>query len=81
VFMRRWIPLANEFLDYVDQRAGLLVGKGEAPGVPASYSFPQPYFSGILGRLLLGRSAFIFQTLYPLAAEGDTWDLVAQMAF
>ena len=32
--------LASEFLDYVDQRAGLLVGKGGELERPTSYSFP-----------------------------------------
>ncbi len=35
---------ARDFLDYVDQRAGLLVGQGGAAGRPAHYRFPTAPF-------------------------------------
>jgi formylglycine-generating enzyme required for sulfatase activity len=73
--------LANEFLDYIDQRAGLLIGKGEAPGVPASYSFPHRTFQEYLAGCYLASQRHFFRALRPLAGEGDTWDLVAEMAF
>ena len=42
--------LAGEFLDYVDQRAGLLVGQGGDPAHPTAYAFPhrtiQEYLAG-----------------------------------
>jgi formylglycine-generating enzyme required for sulfatase activity len=74
-------PLAHEFLDYIDQRSGLLAGKGEAPGVPASYSFPHRTFQEYLAGCYLASQRYLFRALRPLAGEGDTWDLVTKMAF
>ncbi len=39
--------LASEFLDYVDQRAGLLVGQGGDLRHPLTYSFPHRNFRSI----------------------------------
>jgi len=42
--------LAVEFMDYVDERAGLLVGRGGGDDKPLSYGFPhrtlQEYLAG-----------------------------------
>ena len=73
------IGLANEFLDYVDVRAGLLVGRGGELARPASYGFPhrslQEYLAGchIIGQRDLVRA------LYAHAAEGEGWDLAVQL--
>ncbi len=42
------IELANEFLDYIDAKAGLLVGRGGEAGRPAVYSFPHRTFQEYL---------------------------------
>ncbi|MBK8783148.1 MAG: SUMF1/EgtB/PvdO family nonheme iron enzyme [Anaerolineales bacterium] len=71
--------LASEFLDYVDQRSGLLVGKGGELEKPTSYSFPhrtiQEYLAGcyLVGKRNRGREFFKH------AAEGDFWSLPALM--
>jgi len=71
--------LASEFLDYVDQRAGLLVGKGGELERPTSYSFPhrtiQEYLAGcyLIGKRERGRE------FYNHAVEGDFWSLAALM--
>ncbi len=71
--------LASEFLDYVDQRSGLLVGKGGNLERPTSYSFPhrtiQEYLAGcyLIGKRDRGRE------FYKHAAEGDFWSLAALM--
>jgi len=71
--------LASEFLDYVDQRSGLLVGKGGELERPTSYSFPhrtiQEYLAGcyLVSRRNRGRKFFKH------AAEGDFWSLAALM--
>ncbi len=71
--------LAGEFLDYVDQRSGLLVGKGGELERPTSYSFPhrtiQEYLAGcyLVGKRNRGREVF------KRAAEGDFWSLAALM--
>jgi formylglycine-generating enzyme required for sulfatase activity len=71
--------LASEFLDYVDQRSGLLVGKGGELEKPTSYSFPhrtiQEYLAGcyLVGKRNRGREFFKH------AAEGDFWSLAALM--
>ena len=71
--------LAARFLDYVDQRAGILVGQGGEPGHPASYSFPhrtfQEYFAGcyVVGQRERERRYF------ELAGEGDLWSVAAPL--
>ena len=73
------LKLADEFLDYVDQRAGLLVGKGGELDHPTSYSFPhrtiQEYLTGcyLVSKREPGRE------YYHLAAEGDFWSFAALM--
>ncbi|MCL4836161.1 MAG: SUMF1/EgtB/PvdO family nonheme iron enzyme [Caldilineaceae bacterium] len=69
--------LASAFLDYVDQRAGLLVGQGGdgSRKHPQSYAFPhltfQEYLAGCY--LIDGRGA---RRLYwEKVAEGDRWHL------
>ena len=76
-------PLADEFLNYVDQRAGLLVGRGGRPGQPQDYSFPhrtfQEYLAGCF--LLSGRdSGRQAREFFRHAAEGDYWRLAARLA-
>jgi formylglycine-generating enzyme required for sulfatase activity len=73
-------PLAQEFMDYVDQKAGLLIGNGEAIGIPASYSFPHRTFQEYLAGCHLASQRHFFREIRPLAAEGDQWDVVIQMA-
>ncbi len=73
------IGLANEFLDYVDQRAGLLVGRGGEPGSPSAYGFPHRSLQEYLAGCHLIGQRDLLRTLYALAAEGDTWDLAVQL--
>jgi formylglycine-generating enzyme required for sulfatase activity len=72
----------REFLDYVDQRAGLLMGRGGAPNHPAEYTFPhrtfQEYLAGCY--LLTGSDSDRVREFYARAAEGDRWRLVAQLS-
>ena len=51
------IRLASEFLDYVDQRAGLLIGNGGELAKAHLIQFPAPYLSGIPGRRSSGSPA------------------------
>ena len=75
------LQLAGEFLDYVDQRAGLLLGYGGELSKPTAYSFPHRTFQEYLaGAYLAGRRDRV-RTFYDLASEGDGWDLAAQLAF
>jgi len=77
------VQQARDFLDYVDQRAGLLLGRGEAHGRPASYGFPhrtfQEYLAGCY--LLGGNDSDRVTAFYACAGEGDGWNLVAQYGF
>lgn len=73
--------LAVEFLDYVDQRAGLLVGYGGELNKPTAYSFPHRTFQEYLAGAYLARQRDRVRTIYEHAAEGDSWDLAAQLAF
>lgn len=73
--------LAVEFLDYVDQRAGLLVGYGGELNKPTAYSFPHRTFQEYLAGAYLARQRDRVRTFYEHAAEGDIWDLTAKLAF
>ena len=75
------LDLAGKFLDYVDQRAGLLVGRGgdSRTDRPSSYTFPhrtfQEYLAGCY--LISGRRAA--GQIRPLAEEGDFWAVAVQL--
>lgn len=72
--------LASEFLDYVDQRSGILVGKGGELEHPTSYSFPhrtiQEYLAGCY---LVSSGRNRGREFFNHAAEGDFWSLAALM--
>jgi len=73
------IDLASEFLDYVDQRAGLLIGLGGEPGRPAAYSFPHRTFQEYLaGCAMIGQRS-PQREYYNRAGEGVDWSLAAQL--
>ncbi|MCP4543643.1 MAG: SUMF1/EgtB/PvdO family nonheme iron enzyme [Chloroflexi bacterium] len=73
--------LVAEFLDYVDQRAGLLVGQGgdDTGKYPHAYRFPHRTFQEYLaGCCMIGRRQRDTVREYrKRAAEGDTWYLAA----
>ena len=75
--------LAEEFLDYVDQRSGLFIGLGGGDGEsdkPASYVFPhrtfQEYLAGCY--MVSGRDADIGRRFERHVEEGDYWYVAAQ---
>ncbi|RIK70993.1 hypothetical protein DCC62_22255 [candidate division KSB1 bacterium] len=72
--------LADEFLNYVDERAGLLVGQGADPKRPLNYSFPHRSFQEYLaGCYLVSSSRHAWETLWNLTNEGDYWARAAQL--
>ncbi|MBK9233732.1 MAG: SUMF1/EgtB/PvdO family nonheme iron enzyme [Anaerolineae bacterium] len=71
--------LAAEFLDYVDQRAGLLLGRGGELGHPATYSFPHRTFQEYLAGCYLVGQRQPDRTYYAHAAEGDYFGLAARL--
>ncbi len=76
------LTLAAAFLDYIDQRAGLLVAHGgadEASKQPHAYSFPHRTFQEYLAgcQMVQGRSRS--RELRRRAQEGDFWYLAAQL--
>ncbi|NQV32969.1 MAG: SUMF1/EgtB/PvdO family nonheme iron enzyme [Phycisphaeraceae bacterium] len=75
--------LAEEFLDYVDQRSGLFIGLGgggEEGGKPGTYIFPhrtfQEYLAGCF--MVSGRDADIGRRFETHVKEGDYWYVAAQ---
>jgi predicted NACHT family NTPase len=72
---------ARSFLEYVDQRAGLLIGRPSASGRPDTYTFPRRTFQEYLAGcyLLAGRESKQVERFRTHAAEGDRWSLVAQL--
>ncbi|MCB0212614.1 MAG: SUMF1/EgtB/PvdO family nonheme iron enzyme [Anaerolineae bacterium] len=75
------LSLASQFLDYVDQRAGLLQGRGGEEGNKAAiaYTFPHRTFQEYLAgcHLVSGRS--VSREYWQRVAEGDFWTLAGQM--
>jgi len=75
------LQLAGEFLDYVNQRAGLLVGYGGELSKPTAYSFPHRIFQEYLAGSYLASQRDRVRTFMAHAKNGDSWDLVIQIAF
>ncbi len=75
------IGLAAEFLDYVDQRAGLLVGQGgEADDrKPLTYSFPHRTFQEYLAGCYLVTGRVYIRRYWQRVEAGDYYYLAAQL--
>ncbi len=75
--------LVGEFLDYVDLRAGILVGQGgnEHSNAPQLYRFPHRTFLEYLAGcyLVQGRSREIHENYKDLVKAGNDWYVAAQM--
>ncbi|MCB0083322.1 MAG: NACHT domain-containing protein, partial [Caldilineaceae bacterium] len=81
--------LANDFLDYIDHRAGLLVGHGGATGQdggqsatnlkPQTYSFPHRTFQEYLAgcHMKAGRTQDYKRNYLRHVNEGDYWRVAA----
>ena len=68
--------LADEFLDYVDQRAGLLLGRGGDLGRPTTYAFPHRTFQEYLAGCYLAGQRDMARAYFAHAAQAD-WRLAA----
>jgi formylglycine-generating enzyme required for sulfatase activity len=73
------IGLAAEFLDYVDQRAGLLVGRGGVDDgeMPKIYTFPHRTFQEYLAGCYMAGDWEALELYWQHAGEGDAWSLAA----
>ena len=67
------VSLAEQFLDYVDRHAGLLVGKGGSHEKPAVYSFPHRTFQEYLAGCHIIGERGAADELRKLARFGDYW--------
>lgn len=73
---------AGRLLDYVDRRAGLLVGHGGGEGEhPVSYSFPHRTFQEYLAgcHLVRGWGPQVKKEYFARAGEGDLWTVAAEL--
>lgn len=73
------VGIADKFLDYVDKRAGLLVGRGGGEGKPETYSFPHRTFQEYLAGCYLVNRRSPVREIQKLATEGDFWSVAVQM--
>ncbi len=75
------LNLAQEFLDYVDQRAGLLIGRGGEKKTDVVYSFPHRTFQEYLAgsHLFRERPRKCKALLMQYAEEGDFWTVAVQL--
>jgi formylglycine-generating enzyme required for sulfatase activity len=74
--------LAEEFLRYLDQRSGLLQGKGGTTRQADTYTFPHRTFQEYLAGCFLNRQNqhAKLRLLAEIAGEGDFWDVVFQLS-
>ena len=77
-FLNRDYNLAAEFLDYVDQSAGLLMGRGGATGQPASYAFAHRTFQEYLAGCYIANLRRPEKEIAKLALEPEFWSLAVQ---
>lgn len=73
------IGLANQFLDYVDQQAGLLMGRGGDVGQPAAYSFLHRTFQEYLAGCYMVGGRHRAREFFARAGDGDYWALAVQL--
>lgn len=76
------LALADEFLDYIDKRAGILVGKGgdaEDLENPLVYSFPHRTIQEYLAGCHMVGSRKRHEEYFNRTAEGDFWSLAGLM--
>ncbi len=72
--------LAHAFLNYVDQRAGLLTGEGGGEGgIPQTYRFPHRTFQEYLAGCYMLKGRRFPETYRIRASEGDYWSVAAQL--
>jgi formylglycine-generating enzyme required for sulfatase activity len=75
------VGVASEFLDYCDQRAGLLIGRGGEEGKPRTYTFAhrtfQEYLAGCY--MVKGRTREIAAEYLMRVKEGDYWMLASRL--
>ncbi|HDQ71362.1 MAG TPA: hypothetical protein ENN19_04605 [Chloroflexi bacterium] len=73
------VGLAAEFLDYVDQRSGLLVGQGgiDEGCKPKTYTFPHRTFQEYLAGCYMAGEWDALDVYWRHAGEGDAWYLAA----
>jgi hypothetical protein len=73
------VGLAADFLNYVDQRAGLLVGQGGSGEgrMPKTYTFPHRTFQEYLAGCYMVGEWDALDVYWRHAGEGDAWYLAA----
>ena len=76
------LMLADQFLAYVDLRAGVVVGEGgsQQSARPNTYRFPHRTFQEYLAGCHLLKSRQLTRTVRPHAMQGDFWYLAVQLA-
>ncbi|MCB0276406.1 MAG: DUF1566 domain-containing protein [Calditrichaeota bacterium] len=75
------LTLANEFLDYVDQQSGLLLGNGAQGKKPTTYRFPHRTFQEYLTGCYLMSHRDREREVLRLAGKGDYWSVAMQLGF
>lgn len=76
--------LAEAFLNYVDQGAGLLIGRGGSVTQPPQYGFPHRTFQEYLAgchHLRARNARSVARGFRERAGEGDYWTLAVRLAF
>ena len=73
------LAFAGRFLNYVDERSGLLVGRGGGPRKPAMYSFPHRTFQEYLAGCYIINQRSAVRDIRELAKEGDFWTVAIQL--
>jgi formylglycine-generating enzyme required for sulfatase activity len=71
------IGVAAEFIDYIDQRAGILIGRGGTENAqhPASYAFAHLVFQEYLAGSFIAGKRTASRIYFQHAVEGELWNL------
>lgn len=67
------ITLASDFLNYVDKKAGILIGTGGTIDRPSTYVFPHRTLQEYLAGCFIVSKRGIDRTIFSLSKEGDHW--------
>lgn len=73
------VALIGEFLDYVDQRTGLVHGLGNGAGGASMYAFPHRTFQEYLAGCYLVSQPAAASVIREKAASGDYWHLAVKL--
>lgn len=75
------VTTASEFIDYIEQRSGLIIGMGSDKDRPNNYQFVHRTLQEYLAGCYLASQRDLARSFFEHSSDGDRWNLVVQLAF